>query len=292
MAKGTKELKSRITGVKNIQQITAAMEMVATQKLKRLQQRAEAARPFSDKIQQMVARLAGSVRSDLSPLLQPRDVKRTANLVVSADKGLCGGYNSNLVRLVLTEVPRGESAEQHTRVLGSKGQVLLRAKGVALGEAYEDHVEKLDFTRVRSIARDLVAGFLDGDVDEVRVFYTAFLSAANQRPTIVTLLPIRAESLASAGAADATGPDADFIVEPTPDELLQHLLPKYLEVKLYSAVLESLASEYTARRNAMKQATDAADDMIDALRRQYNRARQESITKELLEVVSGAEALK
>jgi F-type H+-transporting ATPase subunit gamma len=299
MAKGTKELKSRITGVKNIQQITAAMEMVATQKLKKLQQRAEAARPFADKIQQMVARLAGSVRSDLSPLLQPREVKRVANLVMSSDKGLCGGYNSNLVRMVLTEVPKGAGEEQGTRVLGSKGQILLRAKGVTLGEAYPDHVEQLDFTRVRGIARDLVRGFVDGSVDEVRIFYTAFLSAVSQKPTIVTLLPIRAESLAPAAAGAvqgaeqgaAAGPDADFIIEPTPDELLQHLLPKYLEVKLYSAVLESLASEFTARRNAMKQATDAADDMIDALRRQYNRARQESITKELLEVVSGAEAL-
>jgi F-type H+-transporting ATPase subunit gamma len=298
MAKGTKELKRRITGVKNIQQITAAMEMVATQKLKRLQQRAEAARPFAEKIQQLVARLAGSVRSDRSPLLQTRDVVRTANLVVSSDKGLCGGYNTNLVRLVLAEVPRDAGAAQLTRVLGSKGQALLRAKGVPMGEAYADHVEKLDFTRVRNIARELVTAFVDGRVDEVRLFYTTFASSVSQRPTTLTLLPIRPESLApeaaggDAGARGAGGPEADFIIEPTPDELLRHLLPKYLEVKVYSAVLESLAAEFTARRNAMKQATDAAEDMIDALRRQYNRARQESITKELLEVVSGAEALK
>jgi F-type H+-transporting ATPase subunit gamma len=292
MAKGTKELRRRITGVKNIQQITAAMEMVATQKLKRLQQRAEAARPYSEKIQQMVARLAGSVRSDLSPLLQPREVVRTANLVVSSDKGLCGGYNANIVRLVLAEVPRDAGAAQLTRVLGSKGQALLRAKGVPLDEPYADQVEKLDFTRVRNIARELVGAFVDGRVDEVRLFYTTFVSSVSQRPTTLTLLPIRPGSLAPAGAGGAGGPEADFIIEPTPDELLRHLLPKYLEVKVYSAVLESLAAEFTARRNAMKQATDAAEDMIDALRRQYNRARQESITKELLEVVSGAEALK
>jgi F-type H+-transporting ATPase subunit gamma len=292
MAKGTKELKRRITGVKNIQQITAAMEMVATQKLKRLQQRAEAARPYSEKIQQMVARLAGSVRSDLSPLLEPREVVRTANLVVSSDKGLCGGYNANIVRLVLAEVPRDAGAAQLTRVLGSKGQALLRAKGVPLDEPYADQVEKLDFTRVRNIARELVGAFVDGRVDEVRLFYTTFVSSVSQRPTTLTLLPIRPGSLAPAGAGGAGGPEADFIIEPTPDELLRHLLPKYLEVKVYSAVLESLAAEFTARRNAMKQATDAAEDMIDALRRQYNRARQESITKELLEVVSGAEALK
>ncbi|HEX5011959.1 MAG TPA: ATP synthase F1 subunit gamma [Planctomycetota bacterium] len=289
MAKGTKELKRRITGVKNIQQITRAMEMVATQKLKRLQMRAEAARPFAEKIQQMVARLAGSVRPELSPLLQPREVEVTASLVVSADKGLCGGYNTNLVRLVQHEIPRGSGATHAVRVLGSKGGTLLRARGIDLLGVYDDAVEKLDFTRARNIARELVADFLAGRVDEVRLIYTAFLSAASQKPAVVRLLPIQAESL-RAGAPAA--PAADVIIEPSTDELLRQLLPKYLEIRVYSAILESLASEFTARRNAMKQATDAADDIIGALRRQYNRARQESITKELLEVVSGAEALK
>jgi F-type H+-transporting ATPase subunit gamma len=294
MAKGTKELKRRITGVRNIQQITKAMEMVATQKLKRLQTRAEAAKPFADKIQQVVARLADAVRPDLSPLLQAREVKRTANLVISADKGLCGGYNSNLVRLVLAEVPRDAADTQRTRVLGSKGGMLLAAKRLPLAGVYEDHVEKLDSSRVRNIVRDLVKEFLDGEVDQVRLIYTAFESAAKQRPVVVTLLPIRPEDLlaqAEAGGKPA-GAGRQFIIEPSPEELLRQILPKYLEIKAYSAVLESLASEFTARRNAMKQATDAADDIIGALRRQYNRARQESITKELLEVVSGAEALK
>ena len=289
MAKGTKELKRRITGVKNIQQITRAMEMVATQKLKRLQLRAEAARPFSEKIQQMVARLAGSVRPELSPLLQPREVKVSSVLVVSADKGLCGGYNTNLVRLAQAEIPRGAGERIKVRVLGSKGGTLLRARGLDLVGVYEDAVEKLDFTRVRNIARELVAEFVAGRTDEVRVIYTSFRSAASQKPAVVTLLPIRADELLAAAGVPPAG---DVLIEPSADELLQQLLPKSIEIKIYSAVLESLASEFTARRNAMKQATDAADEMIGGLRRQYNRARQESITKELLEVVSGAEALK
>jgi len=294
MAKGTKELKRRITGVRNIQQITKAMEMVATQKLKRLQTRAEAARPFAEKIQQLVARLAGSVRPDLSPLLERREIQRTANLVVSADKGLCGGYNANLVRLVLATIPRGAGDSQRTRVLGTKGGTLLSAKRLPLAGVYADHVEKIDYTRVRNIVRDLVREFLSGEVDEVRLIYTAFESAARQRPVVVTLLPIRPEDLLAQAEAGQKAPGAgrEFIIEPSPEELLRQMLPKYLEIKAYSAVLESLASEFTARRNAMKQATDAADDIIGALRRQYNRARQESITKELLEVVSGAEALK
>ncbi len=291
MAKGTKELKRRIRGVRNIQQITRAMEMVATQKLKRLQARADAARPYAEKVQQMVARLAGSVRSELSPLLQPRaEVRRVAHLVVSADRGLCGGYNASLARHAAATIARDE--RQQVTLLGSKGVPLLESRGVSVAALLPDHVEKLDFTRVRNIVRDLVRAFTEGEVDEVHVHYTSYLSAVRQRPASVTLLPIRpAGLLAESGGAEA-GAGPDFIIEPATDELLRSLLPKFLEMKVYSAVLESLASEFTARRNAMKQATDAADEMIDALTRQYNRARQESITKELLEVVSGAEALK
>jgi len=292
MAKGTKELKRRITGVKNIQQITKAMEMVASQKLRRLQARAEAARPFAQKIQQLVGRLAGSVRRELSPLLEEREVKRTANLVVSSDKGLCGGYNANLVRLVLATIPRDAGEAQRTRVLGVKGGTQLSAKRLPLDGVYEDNVEKLDFARIRSVVQELVRDFQSGRVDQVRLIYTAFLSAASQKPVVVTLLPIRPEELLAQAGAGGQGSGREFIVEPSADELLRLILPKYLEIKAYTAVLESLASEFTARRNAMKQATDAADDIIGALHRQYNRARQESITKELLEVVSGAEALK
>ena len=155
MAKGTKELKQRITGVQNIQQITSAMEMVATQKLKRLQTRADATRPFSSMIQEMVARLAGSVSRDLSPLLQDRDVSTTATLVVSSDKGMCGGYNANLVRFALETMGADES-DQRLLVLGRKGDILLRAKSRTIDVLFEDVVEKLDFTRVRTIVRDLV----------------------------------------------------------------------------------------------------------------------------------------
>lgn len=293
MAKGTKELKQRITGVKNIQQITSAMEMVATQKLKRLQGRAESARPFAEKIQEMVGRLAGSVSRDLSPLLAERDVKTTTNLVITSDKGMCGGYNSNLVRFAMSTLKSDEgSSDQKLNVLGRKGDILLRARGYTLDTKYDDVVEKLDFTRVRGLARDLVADFLEGRTDRLRLVYTAFISTARQRPVAVTILPIDPAELIVAEEGEEASAGLGFIVEPDDESLLKELLPKFLEIKVYSAILESLASEFTARRNAMKQATDAADDMISALTRQYNRARQESITSELLEVSSGAEALK
>ena len=290
MAKGTKELKQRITGVHNIQKITRAMEMVATQKLKRLQGRAESARPYSEKVQEMVARLAGSVRSDLSPLLEPRDVKRVANIVISGDKGMCGSYNINITRKLI-DVIKSEPEREHRNIaLGRKAVQMLVARDVTVYQHLDDVVEKLDFIRVRNIMRELAASFLEHEVDEVRIVYTAFLSAGKQKTAAVSVLPIEPESLQSDDEGVAAG--ADFIIEPDPENLLRDLLPKFLEIKLYSAVLESLASEFTARRNAMKQATDAAGDMIDDLTRQYNRARQEAITNELLEVMGGAEALK
>lgn len=294
MAKGTKELKARIKSVKGIQQITKAMEMVATQKLKRLQGRADAARPFSGKIQEMVGRLAGSVRRDLSPLLAEREPKLTANLVITSDKGMCGGYNANLVRFAgqTLDAAKATDGEQRVYVLGRKGDIMLRARGRKLTRVYEDTVERLGFDRVRAIAQELVREYLAGNLDKVRLVYTAFHSQARQRPVAVTILPIDPASLLEADAGPASASGREFIIEPDEESLLQSLLPKFLEIKVYSAVLESLASEFTARRNAMKQATDAADDMIGALTRQYNRARQESITSELLEVSSGAEALK
>ena len=288
MAKGTKELKLRITGVKNIQQITRAMEMVATQKLKKLQGRADAARPFSEKIQEMVGRLAGSVKRDLSPLLEDRSVETTANLVICSDKGMCGGFNANMVRFaqgVLDET----DGEQKLFALGNKADIMLRARGRSITHKYEEVVEKLDFNAVRAMARDLVRQFLEGEIDQLRLIYTSYISAARQQPIAVSILPIDPASLLD---GDAQVGNTDFIIEPDEEALLRDLLPKFLEIKVYSAILESLASEFTARRNAMKQATDAADDMIVSLRRQYNRARQESITSELLEVSSGAEALK
>ena len=291
MAKGTKELKQRISGVKNIQQITRAMEMVATQKLKRLQGRADAARPFSGKIQEMVARLAGSVRADLSPLLGERDAGVTGTLLITADKGMCGGYNANIVRYA-QQVLGATEGDQRVYVLGRKGEVMLRARGRKVDHQFDDTVERIGYDRARAIAKQLVSEFLEGKLDRVRLVYTAFLTAARQRPVEVTILPIDPASLLEEAGSVGDTAGREFIIEPGEEELLQSLLPKFLEVKVYSAILESLASEFTARRNAMKQATDAADDMIGALKRQYNRARQESITSELLEVSSGAEALK
>ena len=291
MAKGTKELKRRIRGVRNIKQITRAMEMVATTKLKKLQDRAAATRPFSDKIQEVVGRLAGMPgMADASPLMEAREVKKVGIMMVTSDKGLCGAYNANIIRSTLGYVAQNEGPDYAFSLFGKKGYLYLKRRPYTIDYTYEGQLEKIGYTDVKVISRALVKDFLDGKIDEARIFYTRFVSTMVQKPVEQKILPISQEGLLTEGADE--GPQVDFLLEPSPEAIFKGLLPKFLEVKIYSALMESLASEYAARRVAMKAATDASDDMIHSLLRQYNRARQETITKELLEVVGGAEALK
>jgi F-type H+-transporting ATPase subunit gamma len=292
MAKGTKELKRRIRGVSNIKQITRAMEMVATTKLKKLQGRAAASRPYSDKIQEIVGRLAGMPGMErASRLMETREVKKAAILMVTSDKGLCGAYNSNIIKKTVSFIQEREGLDQGLHLFGKKGHLFLKRRPFKIDSVYDGTLERITYTDVKEVSRRLMTSFLDGEIDEARIFYTSFVSTMVQRPSEQKILPIDREELLTEESGEA-GKGVDFLLEPSPEAIFQGLLPKFLEVKIYSALMESLASEYAARRVAMKAATDASDDMIHMLTRQYNRARQETITKELLEVVSGAEALK
>jgi F-type H+-transporting ATPase subunit gamma len=292
MAKGTKELKQRIRGVGNIKQITRAMEMVATNKLKKLQGRAAASRPYSDKIQEMVGRLAGMAGMErASRLMETRDVKKAAIIMVTSDKGLCGAYNSNIIKKTTGYIKEREGPNHGLHLFGKKGHLFLKRRPFNIDYVFDGTLERITYGDVKEISRSLQKAFFDGEIDEARIFYTSFVSTMVQRPMEQKILPIDREELLKEGTEEG-GRGVDFLLEPSPEAIFQGLLPKFLEVKIYSALMESLASEYAARRVAMKAATDASDDMIHMLTRQYNRARQEAITKELLEVVSGAEALK
>jgi F-type H+-transporting ATPase subunit gamma len=292
MAKGTKELRRRIRGVRNIKQITRAMEMVATTKLKRLQERAAASRPYADKIQEVVGLLAGMPGMEsVSPLMETREVKKAAIIMITSDRGLCGAYNSNIIRMTLGYVADNPGPEYVFDLAGKKGFLYLKRRPYTIEYTFDSQLEKLNYQDVKVFAHVLENAFLNGEIDEARLFYTTFVSTMVQRPIEQKILPISRESLLKE-ETEESAPQADFLLEPSPEAILQGLLPKFLEVKIYSAIMESLASEYAARRVAMKAATDASDEMIQSLLRQYNRARQETITKELLEVVSGAEALK
>src|SRR5262245_37466544 len=289
MAKGTKELRQRIRGVTNIQQITRAMEMVASTKLKRMQQRADNSRPYALRLQELVMRMAKLVGPTGIRIFEKRPVvKRVALLVVTSDKGLCGIYNTNVVREVSAFVDRHRGPEYHLHILGVKGRTLLKKLRLPMAAKYPDFMEKISSRRVREILEELVKQYLSGHYDEVYLIFTRFDSAMVQRATVTKVLPIDPAEFRGE-IAEAPG---DVILEPSAGEIFERILPKYLEKGVYAAVLSSVASEVAMRRAAMKQATDAAGDIIDLLRRQYNRARQEAITKELLEIVGGAEALK
>ncbi len=298
MAKGIRELRRRIRGVKNIAQITRAMEMVASTKLKRLQERAEGSKPYRQSLSAVVARLADKVSPEEFPLLKKADPKNAGKsaigvVAISADKGLCGAYNSNLFRAVQAFAKARPGQKINVYVLGSRGKSFFSRNEPKLTEGYDDGLEKIPFTRVRDIIRGVARRFVAGELSEVHLISTRFLSAAQQKPDAIQLLPIDPKKLApAADAKSGKTSGGDPILEPSPEDIFSRLLPKYLEVQVYGAVLEALASEFAMRRMAMKAATDAAKDMIGSLTRQYNRARQETITKELLEIVGGAEALK
>lgn len=306
MAQGMKELRRRIRSVTSIQKITRAMEMVATTRLRRMQTKAEGARPYADAIKSFSAMLAGGAVKLSSPLTTVRaKVARIAVLVISSDRGLCGAYNANVFRKVSAFLGEKKDLPLDLYTLGKKARMHY-ARRMAIKHAYPDEVEKLTFRRAREVAREMTELFLkggeSGGVDEVWVVFTRFISVGKQVTTVDRLLPITAaapakatdaKAVAAAGAAPATasGADAEILLEPSPQELFDQLMPKSLGVRTYAAMLDSMASEQAARRMAMKAATDAAGEMIGTLTRKYNRARQETITKELLDIVGGAEAL-
>ncbi|NRA96255.1 MAG: ATP synthase F1 subunit gamma [Planctomycetes bacterium] len=285
--KGVKELKARIKSVTNIQKITRAMEMVAATKLRRLQERAMATRPFADRIESMMRRVAVHADPDASPLLQvPDRVETEALVVVVGDKGLCGAYNANLLKRAVSQITASREAGVATKLylLGRKGQMFFaKVRDMDITWAYPGVIEKVEYTDVRRAMGLLVDSFIEGEVQRVKVAYTKMASMALFVPTVQALLPVAPPEASGEGVSA----DADYILEPSPDAIMKKLLPRYLEMQLYAAVLESLASEFAARRMAMKSATDAADDMLGTLGMEYNKARQEGITGELLDIVGG-----
>jgi F-type H+-transporting ATPase subunit gamma len=288
---GVRELRGRIKSVGNIRQITRAMEMVASTKLRRFQDRALSSRPYSQEITALVRSLAGLLGEEVAkrPLFQPGTGQAIAVLLVSSDRGLCGAYNSNLFKaleLWLRELPPGSDVRYF--VYGKKAYQYLNARKRKIERLFVEPVlEGIDYRGAARAAKDLVQVFLSGDYREVRVLSTAFESMVRYVPRWIELLPIQAAALGPEGAGGG-----DVILEPDPGTIFDRLVPRYLETRLYNALIEAITSEYASRRVSMKNATDAAKDMQAALKLVYNRKRQETITKELLDIVGGAEALR
>ncbi len=290
---GIKELRVRIKSVGNIKQITRAMEMVASTKLRRFQDRAIASRPYSMEIAGLVARLSSMLGDDVSdqPLFNAGKGTRTLVLFISSDRGLCGAYNTYLFKeLEQWLAGRPNAAETDFFVYGRKGAQYLTARGYNVKRFITDPpMEEIDHRTAALTGRMLVDEFETGEYQDVHLVSTGFESMIKYNPRIEPFLPLTPESL---GGGEDKAVSADTILEPDANTIFESLVPRYLETRIYSALLESLTSEYASRRFAMKNATDAATDMQKELKSIYNRKRQEKITMELLDIVGGAAAVK
>jgi F-type H+-transporting ATPase subunit gamma len=284
-----KAVRLRIASVKSTQKITSAMKMVAAAKLRRSQDAIVAARPYAKTMAAIAGELARVTGPEAHPLLQRRPVKRIALVVMTSDRGLCGGFNSNLCRTAQRHVEErteaGAIEEARYEVVGRKGRDYFRRRKLNMTRDLAGADWGSAVTRAKELAAAVTEEFLNGTVDEVQLCYNQFRSVVVQKPAIEPLLPI------AAPAANAAA-GSEFIYEPGESQILDYVLPLYVETQIHRALLESIASEFGARMTAMENATKAATEMIDRLTLQYNRARQAYITKELMEIVGGAEALK
>jgi len=281
-----KIIRKRITSVKSTQKITKAMKMVAAAKLRRAQEAAEAARPYADKITSLLRNVAARVEATSHPLLQQRPEQRHIDLVlVTADRGLCGGYNTNLIRKAETFVHEHGADKVRITVVGRRGFDYFKKRPVTVAEKYINLFRGPDSELAQRLATHLATEYAAERSDGVYVIYSHFRSPLVQVPTVQQILPIVAEE----GAAKDT---TDYLYEPSEAELLDRLLHRYITVMFLHAFLEAVASEHGARMTAMDSATSNASDMINRLTLEMNRARQAAITKELMEIIGGAEALK
>ncbi|SCU73885.1 F1 sector of membrane-bound ATP synthase, gamma subunit [Cupriavidus necator] len=289
---GTKEIRTKIKSVQNTRKITKAMEMVAASKMRKAQERMRHARPYAEKVRNIAAHLATANPEFKHPFMQERDVKRVGMIVVTTDKGLCGGLNTNVLRAVTNELKslQGRGVDVQATAIGTKGMQFLGRIGakvishvVHLGDT--PHLEKL----IGAIKVQLDA-FTNGEVDAVYLAYTKFINTMKQEPMVEQLLPLAADKLVQT-EEEKRAYSWDYIYEPDAQTVVEELLVRYVEALVYQAVAENMASEQSARMVAMKAASDNAKNVIGELQLVYNKTRQAAITKELSEIVSGAAAV-
>lgn len=283
-----RDVQKRIKSVKSTRRITSAMEMVAASKLRRAQQRVEQARPYALKMDEMLSNLAaGSTGEIIHPYFETRDVKKKTLVVVTSDRGFCGGFNSNIIRRVTQWLGDNDKFETELVIVGKKGNDYFKRRSFPIVDYFGDWGGSLDYEKAKLLVKLLTSRFVSGETDEISLLYTSFVSMVKFRPTLEDYLPI-----APPEAVQAHNVAADYIFEPDAHSIYAALMPGYATTKMVTALADSFASEHGSRMIAMNAATTNAGDMIDSLTLDYNKARQGQITKELLEVVSGAEALK
>ena len=283
-----KDIKRRIQSVKNTQQITKAMKLVAASKLRKAQHAILEARPYAIKMMDVLNHLAARCNSDLHPLLDVREGHRHLFLLITSDKGLCGGFNGTLIRKMALHLKDNSQNENSLIVAGKKGNDIFRNRPVTITEEIIGWTKDFDYHKAQAIGENLSTLFSENKVDKVFMVYNEFKSVMQQEVVVEQLLPVVPENLAHKDDTFAV----DYIYEPDEESILDELLKRYMTVEVYRAFLESSASEHGARMTAMDSASRNAGEMIEGLTLTYNKARQAYITKELIEIVNGAEALK
>ncbi|MEA2703577.1 MAG: F-type H+-transporting ATPase subunit gamma [Actinomycetota bacterium] len=301
MASGKERaLRRRITSVKSTKKITRAMELIAASRIVKAQQRVAAARPYAEQITEVMRNLAGGGAGLDHPLLGERDeVKNVGFVVLSADKGLAGAYNSAVIRAAeraIQEV-RAKGQGYSLTLAGRKAEGYFRYRGYKIEDSFTGFSEQPTYEDARRLAEGPMRRYEEGELDRVELVYTRFLSLGSQRVVTVRLLPLERAALeeaspSSSSSGGGSGPKADYEFEPEPSQILEELVPRYVEGRIFAALLDASASEQAARQRAMKAATDNAEELIKTLSITANKVRQAGITTEIMEIVGGAEALR
>ncbi|WP_113673129.1 ATP synthase F1 subunit gamma [Vallitalea guaymasensis] len=280
-----RDIKLRRNSIQSTQKITKAMKLVATSKLQKAKTKAAESRPFFDKMRETIGSILDKSNAVNHPYLTQREVKSRGYIVITSNKGLAGGYNSNVVKLVMKNSEPGDSK---IVAVGKRGADNFRRNGYEVLEQYNDVIEQPIYKDAILIGEKMLKMYTEGIIDEVYIAYTSFISALTQEAELIKVLPVDTEEFKGTGEKSS-----DMMTyEPSPEEVLEQVVPKYINSIIFGALRESVASEHGARMTAMDSATNNATEMIDDLSLEYNRARQASITQELSEIVGGAEALK
>lgn len=284
-----RDIKRRIKAVQSTRQITKAMKMVAAAKFRKAQQRMFEMRPYADRMSDVLSSLANSAEGETHPLLVVRPRKSVEVLVITSDRGLCGAFNSNILKAAVNHISQRKKEEFGVSIcsVGKKARDYFKRRNIGLRRAWTGFSGKISYTNAQEIANEIIDIYTNETVDEIILIYNEFKSVVAQKVIITRLLP-----MAPIESKEETLPVFNFIYEPSKQEIFSRLLPKNVEIQIFRALLESQASEEAARMSAMENATRSANDMIDGLTLQFNKARQASITKELMDIVGGVEALK
>ncbi len=290
-----RDIRRKIEAVKKIGQITKAMNMVAAAKLRGAQERVEQFRPYASKFKSVITELAASKAVDPSQfvLMQSREVKKVEVILITADRGLCGAFNANLINRTEKFISEQKAKGRDVSIIcvGKKGAQYFR-KFDFMRKSYEDIMSRVEIFNAREVSREAMRAFIDGEVDETHIIYGYFINVVRQVPKVEKLLPISIDTEEIEGEVESTGPMGAYIYEPSAEEIFQEILPLYVNTRVFAGMLETAVSEQAARMTAMDNANRACGDMVQSLTLLFNKTRQAAITKELMDIVGGAEALK